>query len=426
MKDRRIVVPRILHHRMLKLAHEPHLGIAAMKRRLRSKVWWTRMDAMVEKFVQSCTECTLVSQPDTLPLTRIELPDGPWEKIAVDFMEIPGGFHLLVATDYYSRYVEVAVLTSMTANVTITRMREFFARFGYPKEIVCDNGQPFSSAEFLKFCQTNAISIKHTVHYAEFQNGLVERQNRTLLKKLKISCTMGRNWRNDLQDFLHSYRATPHSTTKFSPSELIFGWKIRDKIPGSSRPISSTDARNNDMKAKEKGRVYADAKRRAKPCNIDVGDYVIVKNFIKKNKLTTTFNPEPHLVTQREGSRLHLKNIKSGVVSNRHVNHTKRILSANPMMNLDNVEGSFREHILFEIVFVSGILSDNPKIAERNQKEESMGPHTSKPTGNTMDVSKGASTSGNTPEPPMVNRCDNRKRPLESGRTISKRYQAFA
>lgn len=332
LKEQRIVIPRILQNRILQLAHEPHIGISAMKRRLRSKVWWTRMDSMVESYVQSCTGCTLVSIPDTLPLTRIEMPSGPWQKIAADFMEIPGGFHLLVITDYYSRYVEVAIQTTTTAKTTITKMREIFARFGYPSEIVCDNGQPFSSEEFSNFCKTNAIDINHTVPYAAFQNGLVERQNRTLLKTLKISCTMGRNWRDDLQDFLHSYRATPHSTTKFSPSELLFGWNIRDKLPGNSRKVNNNEAKENDRKSKEKGKVYADSKRKAKPLNIDVGDYVVVKNFIRKNKLTTTFNPDPHLVIQREGSRLHLKNTKSGVVYNRHVNHTKRILNANPML----------------------------------------------------------------------------------------------
>lgn len=150
---------------------------------------------------------------------------------------------------------------------------------------------------------------------------------------------MGRNWRDDLQDFLHSYRATPHSTTQYSPSELLFGWNIRDKLPGTTRPVSINKAKENDKSSKEKGRVYTDYKRKAKPNNVDVGDYVVVKNFIKKNKLTTTFHPDPHLVIQRDGSRLHLKNTKTGVISNRHVNHTKRILSANPMLNNEKFEG---------------------------------------------------------------------------------------
>lgn len=73
----------------------------------------------------------------------------------------------------------------MTAKVTITKLREVFARFGYPEQIICDNGQPFSSEEFSEFCKTNGIDIKHSVPYAPFQNGLVERQNRTILKTIK-------------------------------------------------------------------------------------------------------------------------------------------------------------------------------------------------------------------------------------------------
>lgn len=213
---------------------------------------------------------------------------------------------------------------------------------------------------------------------------------------------MGRNWRYDLQDFLHSYRATPHSITKFSPSELMFGWNIRDKIPGNSRPVNETEARENDRKAKEKGRMYADSKRRAKQCNIDVGDYVIVKNFVKKNKLTTTFNPEPHLVIQRDGSRLHLKNIKSSVISNRHVNHTKRILNANPMMKQEND-------------------ADNHKTSEGTQEEDDMGPAIPTAAERTTNPTEQPSTSQTTTEPQMVSRCDGRKRPFETSRATSKR-----
>lgn len=339
----RIVIPRCLQKRTLELAHEPHLGITAMKRRLRMKVWWSKMNDMVDKFVKNCHGCILVSEPDTHPIVRSEMPEGPWKKIAIDFTEIPNAVHILVITDYYSRFVEVAILSSMTATVTIRKLREIFARFGFPEEIVCDNGQPFSSHEFQSYCKINCITIKHTVPYAAFQNGLVERQNRTLLKTLKISASMGRNWRSDLQDFLHSYRATPHSITNFSPSELMFGWNIRDKLPRSNREIDVEQARRNDEKSKASGKKYTDCKRKAKPSNIDVGDHVVVKNFVKKNKLTCNFHPDPHIVVQREGTRLTLQNLKSGVKSNRHVNHTKRVLSKNPVSTEDEPANNIEE-----------------------------------------------------------------------------------
>lgn len=104
MKDQRIVIPRCLQDRILRLAHNPHLGMSAMKRRLRTKVWWTRMDKMVDDFVHNCTECILVSDPDTEPISRIEIPNRPWKKVAIDFTEVVNGVHLLVITDYFSRY----------------------------------------------------------------------------------------------------------------------------------------------------------------------------------------------------------------------------------------------------------------------------------------------------------------------------------
>lgn len=103
MKDHRIVIPRCLQHRILQLAHNPHLGMSSMKRRLRAKVWWTRMDQMVDDFVQNCTECILVSEPDTEPISRINIPNKPWKKVAIDFTEVVNGVHLLVITDYFSR-----------------------------------------------------------------------------------------------------------------------------------------------------------------------------------------------------------------------------------------------------------------------------------------------------------------------------------
>lgn len=129
MKDQRIVIPRSLQNQVLKLAHDPHLGMSSMKRRLRLKVWWTRMDQMVEDFVHSCSECILVSEPNIAPITRSIMPDGPWKKIAIDYTEVVSGQHLLVVTDYFSRYVETILIQSMTAKNTVMKLREVFARF---------------------------------------------------------------------------------------------------------------------------------------------------------------------------------------------------------------------------------------------------------------------------------------------------------
>lgn len=231
LKGHKIVIPRILQHQVLQLAHEPHLGIEAMKKRLREKVWWVRIDAMVNKYVNTCNGCLLVSEPDVEPMRRTEIPEGPWRKLALDFTEVANGVHLLVLVDYYSRYPEVEIMTSTTAKSTIFKLRMIFTRFGYPEQIVCDNGPPFCSEDFINFCKLNAVTIIHSVPYAPFQNGLVERYNRSLLKTIRISTAMGRDWKSDMYDYLLAYRNTPHSITNVAPSKLLMGRILKDKLP---------------------------------------------------------------------------------------------------------------------------------------------------------------------------------------------------
>lgn len=60
------------------------------------------------------------------PLKRTELPSGPWQHISADLMtpSLPSGDHLLVVVDYYSCYMEVEVLRSMTADKIIASLKK--------------------------------------------------------------------------------------------------------------------------------------------------------------------------------------------------------------------------------------------------------------------------------------------------------------
>lgn len=64
LRGTRIVIPKDLRQRVLEAAHEGHPGIVAMKGRLRTKVWWPRIDGDAERVVKGCRGCTLVSAPN--------------------------------------------------------------------------------------------------------------------------------------------------------------------------------------------------------------------------------------------------------------------------------------------------------------------------------------------------------------------------
>ena len=66
-----------------------------------------------------------------------------------------------------------------------------------------------------------------TIPYWPQQNGEVERQNRSMLKRIRISNAEGSDWQEEMDRYLMMYRSIIHSTTGKSPSELLFGRNIR-------------------------------------------------------------------------------------------------------------------------------------------------------------------------------------------------------
>ena len=163
------------------------------------------MDRDAERLCRSCTGCQLVSTPQPPPpVTSTPFPDAPWEQLATDLHgPLPSGETLLVTVDYYSRYVEVDVLKkSASSSVVIDRLHALFAGHGIPKGLRTDNGPQFVSAEFAAFLEEMGIEHHRTTPLWPRTNGEVERQNRSLVKILKIAQAEKKPWRAELHRFL--------------------------------------------------------------------------------------------------------------------------------------------------------------------------------------------------------------------------------
>jgi len=137
MRGTRIVIPSVLRQVILTLAHKGYPGESAMKRRLRSKVWWPQIDRDAEKFVKSCRDCIMVSQAlNPTAMKRTTFPEGPWIFVATDLLgPLPNNEHILVFIDYYSRYMEYKFLKSISSMSLICEMKEIFTRLCYPKKL---------------------------------------------------------------------------------------------------------------------------------------------------------------------------------------------------------------------------------------------------------------------------------------------------
>ena len=128
----------------------------------------------------------------------------------------------LLVIDYYSQYIEIALLKRTTATEVIAHMKSIFARHGIPELIVSDNGPQYSSEEFSKFMREYQCQHVTSSPLYPQSNGEAERAVKTIKDLLKKE--------GDPYLALLSYRATPMQIG-YSPSELLMGRKLRTTVP---------------------------------------------------------------------------------------------------------------------------------------------------------------------------------------------------
>jgi len=65
---------------------------------------------------------------------RTHFPTSPWNSIASDLLgPLPNAKYVLVFIDYFSRYMELKFLQSISLEAIIGAMKEIFSRLGFPK-----------------------------------------------------------------------------------------------------------------------------------------------------------------------------------------------------------------------------------------------------------------------------------------------------
>ena len=227
----RVVVPTKLQQRIIADLHRDHGGVVRMKAVARSYMWWPDMDSDFEKLAKSCTACQSVkSAPSAAPLHPWLWPDQPWQRIHIDYAGPFRGKMFLLLIDAHSKWPEIFEMGSSTSESTIAMLRRVFAAYGLPEHLVSDNGPQFTSTEFQDFLQVNGVKHIRTAPYHPASNGAVERLVQTFKQAMKAGEQDGFTLQHQLQNFLITYRSTPHATTGQSPASLFLGRPLRTRF----------------------------------------------------------------------------------------------------------------------------------------------------------------------------------------------------
>ena len=133
---------------------------------------------------------------------------------------------IVVATDYLTKWVEVRPLISKDVkNIAQFVFDQVLMQHGCPLEILSDNGTEFCNV--LMDVIMLQMNIKHvtTSPYHPQCNGLTERFNCTLCALLEKNGEYDDCWHEMIPAIIFAYRTNIHTSTGYSPFELLYGRK---------------------------------------------------------------------------------------------------------------------------------------------------------------------------------------------------------
>ena len=158
LKGPSLVIPATLRESHLQCLHEGHLSASKVVSNTKQHMFWPGMEADIKDYTRRCQVCIKRSRPATELLQPHEIPDGPWQKLGMDFFYLQGKCYILIC-DYFSKFPYMFSCKTSWGSLK-DHLIDLFSNKGYPKEIISDNGSPFNSQEFADYLSSHGV--RHT------------------------------------------------------------------------------------------------------------------------------------------------------------------------------------------------------------------------------------------------------------------------
>ncbi len=151
--------------------------------------------------------------------------------------------------DYFSKWAEAYALPNYKAEtVADCIVNRWIVHHGIPIRMHSDNAPEFRGHVITQLKKMLSIKDTFTMSYRPQSNGLCERMNQTIENIIKCTVRDDRaTWDKSLDLVMMAYRATPQTSTGFTPNMLVTGKETNmlvDLIYGS--PNSTRNQHNHN------------------------------------------------------------------------------------------------------------------------------------------------------------------------------------
>jgi len=148
------------------------------------------------------------------------------------------------------------MMTQTAEEVALNFMRYVVLQYGIPCSIVTDQGTQFMGDVLKRLCKLLKVHKINASAYRPESNGALERTHKTMIEYLLcFGNPRGTDWNKWLPFACFVYNTTPHTMTKYTPYEILFGRKAN--VPGQLQQ-KPTAVHNYD--------IVHDVKKRLQEC----------------------------------------------------------------------------------------------------------------------------------------------------------------
>ena len=219
----------------------------------RSPYYIPQLRRIADKIVRQCEKCERTKPPlrhRRAPM-KTAPADRPMQRVAIDILgPLPeskeGNKFIVIIADYFTKWTEAyAVPNHQASTVAKCVVERYFNRFGTPEIIHSDQGRDFESKLFQEMCELLEIEKTRTTPWHPQSDGMIERFNRTIETMLRQTVQENqKDWDEHLSYCCAAYRSSLHSTTGFTPNELMLG----RNLPLPNHLVKATPEKWADLK----------------------------------------------------------------------------------------------------------------------------------------------------------------------------------
>ena len=320
-----LYVPEEMEANIIRLIHEKlaHLGCEKCYNQIRLQYWFPGMMRKIRLYIQNCLRCIMHTAPHRAlerELHSIPKEPFPFDTVHVDhFGPLPQiinkNNHILVVIVAFTKFIKLYPVNTTSSKEVRSALDKYFAYYSHPRRLISDRGTAFTSKELAEYMLENNIHHIKTAVASPQVNGQVERVNRVMGRMLSkiVEPVNQSNWSKCLTKIEYAVNNSIHSTTKQSPSVLLFGVSqlgseieylteyLEEKglCPQSRDLLSIRTNANQLIQESQKTNEIQYTKRSVLPLKFQVGDYVVMKNVdttVGSNKKLIPKYRGPHVI----------------------------------------------------------------------------------------------------------------------------------